>query len=460
MKKKFISIILAIAMMLAVGVTLTACNSPISPSRPSNLRIDGTLLRWNSSNRAYSARVYVRRPSNNDFVFITTVTADGHGHCCELTDAIGIRWLGLEVGDNTVRLVSRAYNWRDDGTYSYSSSGAATKQFTVSSIQEEQATPPHITTPEELFLGGDLNLLAGYSHISFRGPNDDEFVRLQGGVSHGAFIANEMPALEVGENSFKIIRVGTLARLEGTTLTNFTNSEPVIIFVVIDAIDYRQTSAASNFRIVGSGAEARLHWDAGSEIRQTTLRVRHPSEDEFSYGAQNFNNSSQLIWMNLRQGDNDIRVRTSGGADRLEGTMLVRYIHNDSYYTIRVDREQQVATPSNFRIETIHGELALTWNRDPATNGNSISSLATEIEVRNPGETEFRRAPMGGVLHSVSLRPSSSLDSWILQGENIVRVRLHTNNVSIVGGVATRYISSNWGYVILVRNSRGNIAVK
>ena len=102
-------------------------------------------------------------------------------------------------------------------------------------------------------------------------------------------------------------------------------------------------------------------------------------------------------------------------------------------------------------------ELWLTWDRDPITNGNSISNNNTFVEVKNPGQEEFRSGSIGGILHGIEKR---FLNSCIHTGENIVRVRITTGNVSIIDGVITRYIPSDWGYTVLIKGTNGNITLR
>ena len=213
--------------------------------------------------------------------------------------------------------------------------------------------------------------------------------------------------------------------------------------------------------MTGTGTEARLHWDVDTDRWAAYVSVKHPGEDGFNHGAQAFHNSVPLNRLNLALGDNQIKVANPDGRTVLEGTTMVTYESGYAIYTLTVHKEQQVAVPGNFRIEMmpVYG-LSLTWDRDPVTNGNSISNNWTLIEVKNPGQEEFRDAPIGGVLFGISLQDSGALRSWIHYGENFVRIRIATGNVSIIGGVVTRHTPSDWGYVVLFRDANGNISIK
>jgi len=410
-KSIYISLLFALLLLTILILLISGCSMV---SAPTNLSVERSSLNWRSGGNVWSNRVYVRRAGSDEFVFVREVAAEGHGHCCEVTDAISLRELNLKIGENIVRVVSLG-NFRWNGNdYLYNRSSGSTIRIVIDNIIEEQVSPFVVSDFFELSILGNEVIVSGNAIMYFRHPNKEEFVRVDGFMDHGAFFGT-LPELRLGESTLKLIRHGAMAELDGTILTVFTNSEPVFMSININDFEVREVSAPTNLRVVGSGTPARLQWDTASDVMHSAVSVRPAKEEEFIYNTNTFNNSIQLNslgWIEmLVLGDNDIKVITHGRGTFLDGDILVSYKPGYAIYTLTIHREQAVATPNNFRIEVIHGILSLTWDSDSITDGNSITNLWTLIEVKNPGQEKFRDAGIGGVVSGINIS-NSWLFSW------------------------------------------------
>ena len=438
-------------------------NNLNSIAAPGNFRVEeGLWLVWDSDEKAERNKIYVKRPGE-DFEEITWDNG-GSDMIFLPNNYTTIKSLGLVEGENIIKVVSFGGDrWNNEKwTTEYDYSAEATTTITVDNIIEEQVASPDA----DFSIRNNQIEFFGNVTLYFKHPGQEEFMLIEGFYWHGLF-SGELPDLRLGESMLKAIRLGTWAKLEGTTLTVFTNSEPTFIPIKITGFETRHLSAPTNLRVTGSGTSATLHWNVETDIWASYVTVKHPGEDDFGHSVQAFYNSVPLNRLNLTLGDNEIKVMNPDGRTVIEGTTLVKYEPGYIIYTLTVHHEQQISTPKNFRIGTMiwGGSVipSLTWDRDPITNGNNSTSTIennyTSIEAKNPGQEEFRRAPMGGTISEISLQDSEALRSWIHYGENIVRVRIATSNVSVIDDVVTRYTPSDWGYVTLVKDANNNITL-
>ena len=430
---------------------------------PRNIKINDFFLSWDNDYRSMDSDlrveasvVYIMHPSSQEFIFVSLAYPCRLWHCCGIMNSIDYDDLDLRLGKNTIKIYSVAgLKEQQDEKFIYSKRSAEVITIIdVNIITEEQIAQP---STEFSITNNLLNMEFGVK-VYFRHHDEDEYIRIMSDSQQGRFLGT-LPELRLGKNMLKVIRLGNKARLDGTTLINLTDSEPVFIPLNITGFETRQLpSPLTNLRVSGSGTTVSLHWNSSANT-WVLISVKQPGDDDFGHPTSTFQNSIQLNRLNFSLGNNVIRLMSPGGGRTVfEEPLMVTYLPVYDIYNFIVHREQKVATPSNFRIEVIHGNISLTWDRDPITNGNSISDNNTLIEIKNPGQDEFINAGRSGIILNINLQPGRN--SWLHYGENIVRFRIATQNISILDGIVTRYIPSDFGYVVLYRDFQDNISIK
>lgn len=420
---------------------------------PRNFIIEWGRLSWTSDRRAEVSMVSIKRATSNEFEEVRFVAARDHGCCCTFTDGISLRELNLEIGKNIVKVISFGDSFWHDGVTTYGiRSKEATYNIIIDNIIQEQET---LLKDPWIEIWGNQIVTNGRVIVYIKHPGENEFIRINGYDDHDIFFG-ELPDLRYGESTLKIIRRGTWAWLDGKTLVIASDSEPVFV-PLINTFETRQIPAPTDLHISGSGTSATLSWNCSNINcgRGCSVSTDVPGDfNNVQSGA--FNNSIQLNRLHFVLGDNEIMV-TTHGRTIIENNNVITYEPGKTVMTFTVHQERQLLAPSNFRIAMIHGFLSLAWDSDPITNGNSLSDNFTLVEVKNPGQEEFRDAGFGGVISSI---PFDRWRTWLTVGENIVRVRIATGNLSIINGVVTRYTPSDGGYVVLVKDASGNITIK
>ena len=458
-KTKIFSIIVITMVIL---FSMPSCVNNLAPSfsivdteelsAPHNFIIEWSILRWTSDSRAETSKVSIKRATSDEFEEISFVVASNHGWAGGLTDGISLRELNLEVGHNIIEVISFGDSSWNNGVTTYGiHSKEANYTITIDTIIEEQVAPPE--DPWFEIWGNEIQ--TGWGVIVYiKHPGENEFIHINGSESHGRFFG-ELPELRIGESTIKLIRRGAWDRLDGNTLIIATDSEPVFL-PLINNLEDRQIPAPTDLRITGSGPSAALSWNCNNSNCFTGCSVSTRTSGDFAHGTQGYNNSVPLNRLNFVLGNNEIMVTTQGKTI-IEDNNIITYEPGKTIMQFTVHQERQLLPPTNFRIEPFGSNNRLTWDRDPMAHGNSISDNFTTIEIKQPGQEEFKRLPFSGVMHGVELFMLSNpnYDSSLRFGENIVRIRIATGNLSIIDGVVTKYTQSDYGYVVLFMDAEG-----
>ena len=232
---------------------------------PSNFRIDGERLVWDTDRKADYDVIYIKR-QGQDFERIAGRFRSGYS----------LGSLGLAKGINVVRVISGI--WSDDFLYDdenfyTKASDPGEFSITVNSIITAPVPEPTNIRIEDNFLywqsgGRDIQFSIkhpGQDYVPVNHNTDSvASIGIQSFLttSSPSFIPPPLPpriklavfGLEVGENIVKLVALpGGLAMLDNGILTNYTVSEPAYFTITVDNIIKQQLETPRNFRVSISG---------------------------------------------------------------------------------------------------------------------------------------------------------------------------------------------------------------
>ena len=234
--RKIMAIGIVAVLLLSVGL-LGACDNGDLLSTPNNFTIIGANLFWTVDNQAEESEVYIKRNSEEIFSRVASRLLEIDGTASN----IPIYRLGLELGENIIKVVSRAI---DESGLGVISSNAGYFAINIESVDYRQSEKPEYVS------------IMGDSLLVWRMRNDN-FQFLSAGQLNilvereGAFIditsyifPDESLSmlwltnnLKYGLNNLKVYVTSEGQIIQNGTLYTLTNSEPLYFQLYKRALD-------------------------------------------------------------------------------------------------------------------------------------------------------------------------------------------------------------------------------